>query len=170
MPPTTPKTTLPEVPTGVTPAMKRFLTAVRNNVHSINAGMAPPQQVQNLTATPIAGGNRIMFTRGDADYYVLRWATSNTLAAAQSVDLGVSNLYDDVIGAGGVTRFYWIVSKKNGTRDSQPLGPVSSTSVAPGTAVAVPAPPPAALIITTDQASGNQAAVHYQGGRPSEDV
>jgi hypothetical protein len=170
MPPSIPKTTLPEVPTGIDPALRRFLTAVRNNMHSINAGMVPPQQVTNLSASPINGGNRVMFTRGDADYYVLRWSTTNDLSVAQSIDLGVSNVYDDVIGAGGVTRFYWIVSKKNGTRDSVPAGPVSSTSAAPGAGSPVPAPPPAARIVTTDQATGIQSAVHYQGGRPSEDL
>ena len=103
MPASIPKTTLPEVPTGpgITPAMKRFLTAVRNNVHSLNAGMVPPQQVQNLMASPIAGGNRVAFTRGDADYYVLHWSANSDYSKSQVVDLGVSNTYDDIVGVRG---------------------------------------------------------------------
>lgn len=165
-----PKKTLPTVPMGIHPEMRNFLQGVRNAIHGLHAGMVPPQPVSNLDAVPIPGGNRVRFTRTDADYYVAYISSTPSLGKAQVVDLGISNLFDDLDGQGGVLKYYWIRAKKLGTADSVAVGPVSSTSQAPGTPQSIPAPPPISKIITTDEVTGNQTAIHYAGGQPQKEL
>lgn len=164
------KQTLPEVPMHLDSGTRRLLVAMRNQIHILNAGMVPPQQVSNLSAVPIAGGNKVRFTRGDSDYYVLYWSNTPNRIESQSVDLGISNEYDDNVGTGGVQRWYWIRSKKTGTADSVPMGPVTATSLAPGTATTVPPAPPTSKIIATDQSTGDQVAIRYGGGNPAKEL
>ena len=103
----------------------------------------PPNRVTNLTATGKAGGIIVQFTRSDGDCYILYTNLTPEISGAVRIDLGLANEYSDEIGQATVTKYYWVKAKK-GQMESALAGPVSAVSLALGTAIVFPTPPPAA--------------------------
>ena len=135
---------VPEPPPG------DFFRWVRNTLVDLQAALIPPDVVTNMRATALSGAIQVDFTRSDGDAYTLYWNTTPSLNGSVRIDLGTSNKYVDDIGAGSVKRFYAVRSLKGSVR-----GPVSAwvsaTSLALGTAITPPTPPPAGGTPTVDQ-------------------
>ncbi len=140
---------VPNVPSSESFDRYEFDRWVRNEVLSLQAALLPPTTVTNLRATALGGGVQIDFTRSDGDAYVLYWNSTPSINMATRVDLGVANVYVDNIGADAVTRYYAVKAKKgNVSGDVSPW--VSATTLAVGTAITAPDPPPGSETPFTD--------------------
>jgi hypothetical protein len=164
------QTPIPEVPFDLPEPVRRYLTHLRNAVISVNDSIAPPEVVTNFTVTPMAGGNLIEFTRSNADFYSIYWSSGFDFDKAEVlVSLGQNSRYEDPIGAGGVTRYYWVAAnRRNGLRAITDF--VASTSLALGTPITPPAPPPIGGTPFTSPAAGGPTDYGQgsKGGFPEE--
>jgi hypothetical protein len=122
--------------------VRHLLQDLRRAVVELQSSSVPPGSVSNLKATAKAGGVILQFTRSDADSYILYTNTVPEISGAVRIDLGLANEYSDDIGQAAVKKFYWIKAKK-GQMESPLVGPVHATSLALGTAITFPVPPPA---------------------------
>jgi hypothetical protein len=139
----------PEIPLDFNTNQQSFLRWVRDSIKELQVAIVPPTIVSNLRATPLAGAILIDFTRSDADSYILYVNTTPSINGSTRIDLQRANQYTDNLGAGSVKRYYAVKGKKGGLNGD--LSPwVSATSLALGTATAVPAPPPGSEFPFTD--------------------
>lgn len=140
----------PEVPTGGNFGRQAFDEWVRNSLLSVLSTLVPPGDVSNVRATALAAAIQVDFTRSDGDGYSLYWNTTASLEGAVRVDLGTANKYVDTIGDGLIKRWYLIRPRK-GLVEGNYSPWVSQTTLAIGTAVTPPTPPPASDTPTVDQ-------------------
>lgn len=140
---------VPNVPQGTMDQVD-FFRWVRNTLVQQQEALLPPTTPTNVRATALAGAVQVDFTRSDGDAYVLYWNSTPSINLATRVDLGTANIYVDNIGDGSITRYYAIRAKK-GDRNGELSPWVSATTLALGTAVTPPTPPPASDTPFTDQ-------------------
>ncbi len=148
---------IPEPPPG------EFFRIVRNVLVQVVAALVPPGMVTNFRVTALAGANQVDFTRSDGDSYVLYWNTTASINGAVRIDLGNANKYVDSVGDGSITRFYSVKPKK-GTVSGPLSSWLSQTTLALGTAVTPPEPPPATDIPFTDSETDAVEVPYTSGG------
>ena len=146
---------VPEPPRG-----DPFLQWVRNTLLGLQAALLPPGPVTNIRATALSGAIQVDFTRSDGDSYVLYWNTAPSLQGAVRIDLGGANKYVDDIGAGSVKRYY-AVRAKNGNVSGEVSVWTPQTSLALGTAITPPVPPPPTETPFIDQETDSNAIEYY---------
>jgi len=138
---TLPQNIRPVPITGEWTGLRMLLQDMRTALLSLQSSVMPPSPITNLKATGKAGGAIIQFTRSDADSYILYTNTVPEIGTAVRVDIGLANEYSDDIGAGSVKKYYWVKAKKNQI-ESTLVGPVNATSLALGSSISFPTPPP----------------------------
>lgn len=144
------KTTLPNVPAGLDPALYDYLSQLHAVVVTMQTTNQAPAIPSNLTVTPIAGGNVIQFTRSSGLSYNLYLADTSNRAAATQVNLGSAATYTDNVGTGGKLRYYWLEAL-NGQGLSSGVGsPRSGTTLALGTPAAPLKTPPQSIVTVFD--------------------
>jgi hypothetical protein len=121
---------------------RRLLTDMREAIIQNNDSRTPPRDPSNLQVTPLPGGNRVSFTRSDADYYILYYATTRDHSTAVAIDLGGGNEFNHLRGKGTEELFYWVQGFKHNGKSSNLVGPNSGTTLALGTNATLPLPPP----------------------------
>jgi len=127
-----------------------------NTILTVQADVLPPRPITNLRATAVAGGIQIDFTRSDGDSYTLYKNSLPSTNLSTRIDLGTANTYTDDLGAGGMLRYYLVVSKM-GSRESEPSPWVTNTSLGLTVAITPPVPPPATDTPFTDQETDSVA-------------
>lgn len=126
------------VPVGVDPAVSGILSDLKIVAEHLLSQSPPPQPVTGLTATPIAGGAVVQFTRSNATDFRVYCGNTRDSSKAEIVDIGNNNKYTDTVGDGGVTRYYWVQAYASTNQaPSAKVGPVSATTLPLGTAATV---------------------------------
>lgn len=158
--PTPPK--VRSVPITQDPNLQGFLNDVKLAIDHAQSATAPPLPPTNFTATPIAGGVAIGFTRSNATNFRLYSGPTPNRSDATLTDLGSNNQYTDSQGQGGVLRYYWIeaISPTNSS-PSQVVGPISATTLALGTPATVVPPPQPSYQTVFDATLGRTRPVVY---------
>ena len=133
-----------------------FFQWVRNSLLSLQADLIDAATVSNMRATALAGAVQVDFTRSDGDSYTLYKNSVPSINGATRIDLGTANVYVDNIGDSGIKRFYVVVAKK-GSRDGGISSWVSATTLALGTTVTPPTPPPGTITPFTDDETDSVA-------------
>ena len=138
------------------PQLRNFLVDVRENLVALRGNLTQAiGQPSNFTVTPTALSNLIQFSRSsDADFYEVLWNSVPTLATAQVTTIGNTGQWQDYIGKAGVTRYYWVRSRKHTGGKSLEVGPISATTLGSTAGVTVPVAPPAAHILILDSETG----------------
>lgn len=154
---------LPEVPMGpeLSQQHRNFLVELRKTVLQLQGVAAPPGLPANLKVTPQSFGNLIQWSRGTgADFHEVLWNTKPTIINAQVVPVQNAAQWQDNIGKNGVQRWYWVRAVKqvalHAVTRTVEVGPISGTTLASGTGVTPPTPPPSGV---------NQALNERTGGR-----
>ena len=130
------------VPTTQDPGVNGILSDLKIAVESLYSAIPNPQPPTNLTATPIAGGVVLQFTRSNGVNFRVYYGSSSDRSKASFSDLGSNNSFTDTVGSGGVLRYYWVEAHSPASSRPSPIaGPVSATTLALGTSATV-APPP----------------------------
>lgn len=136
---------------------RRFLVDLRQQVLQLSGRIAIPDTPSNVRVTPQSFQNLIQFTKSiDADFYEVMHAQMPNQAdpSATLVDIGDSASWVDSVGQVNIKKYYWIRARKL-TGASSPWTPVASgTTLASGTGVTPPNPPPPASIVVLDQLTG----------------
>lgn len=153
----------PALPRGVPLDQQLFNQWLLNQVTALQAAMIPASMVTNLRVTPVAGGNLVDFTRSDGDAYTLYVNSTPSVNNSLRVDLGVANRYTDDLGQGSIKRYYAVKAKK-GTVPGTLSGWVSGTTLALGTPIVTPEPPPATAFPFTDQQTDSVEIAVPAGG------
>lgn len=157
---------VPEVPMvhGMTTQHRRFLQDLRESVIDLRQNQAPLAPPTNVRVTPQSFGNLVQWTRSTgADYFEVLWNTSASVINSQVVDVGDSAQWQDVIGQSGVKRYYWVRAHKRTGARSLEAGPGIGTSLAAGTGVNPPTPPPPGRSQAIDERTGGR---DVYGGHP----
>lgn len=129
------------VPVLQDPNAAGILSDLKNAAEYLLSASAPPQPISSLTATPIAGGVVVQFTRSNATNFRVYASSTKDRSAATIIDLGSNNSWTDNQGAGGITRYYWVEALTNTSASPSPIvGPVSATTLALGTSATVKPP------------------------------
>ena len=157
-------TGMPEIPGGLSLDMDRFLRGMRTAFINLQNALLPPTIVSNLRATPAAGANIVDFTRSDGDAYTLYVNATASVDGSLRVDLGTANRYTDDLGQGGIKRYYAVKAKK-GSVIGTLSGWVSATTLALGTAITTPVPPPATEFPFLDQETDSTEVSVPSGGQ-----
>jgi hypothetical protein len=150
---------IPEVPLGVEPQLRRFLTDVREVLLDLRKSQQQPATPTNFKVTPQAFGNLLQWTPvAGADYHVILWNTKPSLVdAIVAVGIVAGSQYFDYVGQAGVTRWYWLRAHKFVSNlRSLETSAQSGTTLAAGTAVAPPTPPPQSSAIVQNQRTGGR--------------
>lgn len=145
---------------------RQFLQDLRETVVQLRSNQAPLPIPTNFKVTPLAFANLLQWTRvTGADYYEVLWNTTANLTTANVQGVGDSASWVDHIGNGAITRFYWVRARKfTGSASSESVA-LSGTTLASGTGVTPPAPPPSGALIVIDQTTGHQVYYAPVGGR-----
>lgn len=134
---------IPEVPLGLDQGLRRHLQDMREVVIQLRESLAPPSVPSNLKVTAQAFSNLVQWTRSiNADFFEVLWSSTPNLQQANIVNVGNSAQWVDQVGQSGIQRFYWVRARKNTGPRSLEIGPQSGTTLASGTGVTPPAPPP----------------------------
>src|SRR5262245_13462219 len=134
-------------------ASPEFLRWVRTELIRLQQALVQPGVVTNLRATALAGSVQIDFTRSDGDNYVLYMNDTGSVNGAVRIELGFANKYVDVVGSGAIKKYYAVKAKK-GNLEGQLSPWVIQTTLALGTPVTPPEPPPATDFPFIDTESG----------------
>jgi hypothetical protein len=125
------------------PQLRSFLTNMREMVLQLRDSQNPPGLPSNLVVTPQAFSNLVQWSRGvDADYHEVLWNTTPTVINATVVNVANSAQWTDNVGQSGVKRYYWVRAHKDTGARSVEVGPIAGTTLAAGSGVAPPKPPP----------------------------
>lgn len=144
-----------EVPPDIDVNLRNFLLDVRQAVTDIynpKQGLITPT---NFTGTAIAQGAHLQWTRSNGDYYEILWSEDGTLKNANVVDVGDSAQWTDFVGNAAHTRWYWARSARTAGEKSIEAGPAKVTTLAAGTNVTPPVPPPSGSTITSNPTTQN---------------
>jgi len=153
---------IPEVPMDphISPQHRSWMVEVRKAIEQLRGQNAPPGLPSNLKVTPQSFGNLIQWSRGtNADYHEVLWNTVPTVTTAQVVPVSDAAQWVDNVGQSGVKRWYWVRGVKqvalHAVTRTVEVGPIAGTTLAAGTGVAPPTPPPSGV---------NQALNRRTGG------
>lgn len=154
---------LPEVPMepGISQQLRFLLQEMRKRIEGLQGQNAPPGLPSNLRVTPQSFGNLIQWSRGtNADFHEVLWNTVPTVTTAQVIPVQNAAQWQDNVGQSAVKRYYWVRAVKqtalHAVTRTVEVGPIAGTTLASGTGVAPPAPPPSGV---------NQALNTRTGGR-----
>lgn len=148
---------------GLDLATRDFLQSLRDAVIEAQGSLAPPEAVENLRVTPIAGGNLVEFTRTNAVSYVLFWNTVPNFNTASPIPIQLDARYEHIIGAGSVKIHYWIRARQPSGQEVI-VGPESGITLALGTPVTPPTPPaPGTIPYPRDAGDGSETGVGAVG-------
>jgi hypothetical protein len=137
--------------------LRRWMVDMREQMIALRASQNPPGLPSNLKVTPQAFSNLVQWSRGvDADFHEVLWNTSPTVINATVVNVADSAQWTDNVGQAGVKRYYWVRSHKNTGSRSLEVGPQSGTTLAAGTGVAPPTPPPQGVQQVINQRTGGR--------------
>lgn len=151
------------VPNNLDPTTRTFLAQIKNALVKTAGSPVAARKVTNVKVTPGAFSNTIQYTMTDADYYTIYASPTNDISKATILDAGKSNEFNHFVGAPAITRFYWVQACVTSVeKNSDPVGPISGTSLASGTSAPVPTPPPSPDIPVIDSTTGQ---VSRSGGR-----
>jgi len=164
---------LPEVPLdfGKNQGERQLAVELRQAIIDLRGPQTAPTIPTNFKVTPMAFANLLQWTRGtNADGTHVYWNSVPSLAGAVQIDVGSSHQHVDYVGNSGVKRYYWVQSYDSHVQFhgqvSVEVGPVAGTTLASGTGVNVPTPPPAG-IQQVKQSQTGQTIDRYQPGRGS---
>jgi plastocyanin len=149
--------------------LRRFLVDVREQVLQLRQRTSLPGSPTNLRATAQSFQNLVQWSRtADADYYEVVSALKPNLSdpSAVTTDVGNSVSWTDNVGNHSITKYYWVRARKLTGSSSPNVGPVSATTLAAGTGVTPPSPPPPAQILVLDRISGRVIPYVLAGERP----
>lgn len=144
-----------EVPSDMPPHWRNFLTDVRQaltDTYNPKQGLITPT---NFRGTALAQAAHLQWTRSNGDYYEVLWSETADVTHANIVDVGDSAQWTDPVGNAAHARWYWVRAARFHGEKSIEAGPVKITTLAAGTNVAVPTPPPASTTVTKNPTSGN---------------
>lgn len=144
-----------EIPNDMPPHWRNVLTDMRQAIldtYGPKQGLIAPT---NFVGTPLAQANLVQWTRSNGDYYEVMWNETADIITAHIVDVGDSGQWHDLVGNAAHTRWYWVRAARFHGEKSTEAGPVKLTTLAAGSNVATPAPPPASTGITINPMSGN---------------
>jgi hypothetical protein len=162
-------TTIANIPMSFTPEQQMWAQSIVSAIKNLQTSVVPPAPPTNFTVTPKAGGNIIQFTRSDGDSYSVYRNTVPNLNGAQRFDLGLGNEYVDDVGAGAIKLYYWVRAKL-GQLTSTRVGPISGTTLALGTAITPPTPPPGSQTPTSSNEDNQVIPGFPSGGTYQEDL
>lgn len=153
---------IPEIPMepGMSDQMRRVLVEMRKAIEQVRGQNAPPGLPSNLKVTPQSFGNKIQWSRGtNADFHEVLWNTVPTVTTAQVIPVSNAAEWTDNVGQSNVKRYYWVRGVKqvalHAVTRTIEVGPIAGTTLASGTGVAPPTPPPSGV---------NQALNRRTGG------
>ena len=127
--------------------MRSFLTQVKQGADNLQRAKGPLNTPTNVQVTPQAFSNMIQFTRPpQSDFFEILWNTTPNLSGAQIAGTSTSNQYVDYVGQAGVKRFYWVRARNYQGGKSIESTPIAATTLAAGTSVPFPHPPPAGQV------------------------
>ena len=166
---------LPEVPIdfGKNQGERGIVVELRQAVLDLRGPQEAPTAPTNFKATALAFAVLLQWTRGvNSDGTHVYWNTVPSLSGAVLVDVGASNQHVDFVGKDGVTRYYWVQSYDSHSQfhanSSVEVGPQAATTLAAGTGVVPPTPPPAGQQTVTNTNTG-QTIDRFQPGRGRTD-
>lgn len=134
---------IPEVPLGLDPQHRRFLTDLRQVVLDLRDQQSPPSIPSNFSVTPEPFGNLLQWTRAtNSDFTEVLWSDSPDITKAVVVPVGDAQGWFDHIGQKNITRYYWVRAARNTGPRSNPTATVSGTSLDSTVGVNPPTPPP----------------------------
>jgi hypothetical protein len=152
---------LPEVPLdplhpGSAEQMRQLLIGLRQAVLDLRGPVNVPTPPSNFKATPLDFAVLLQWTQGiNADGTEVLWNTQPTLVGANVIDVGRSVQHVDYVGNVNVKRFYWIRSyDAHAPTRSREVGPLAAMTLASGTGVTPPTPPPASQGLAIDPRKG----------------
>jgi hypothetical protein len=159
---------LPEVPfeKGMSSQLRSFLIEVRKSVEQLrgSSASAPPGLPSNLSVTPQAFANQVNWSRGTgADYHEVLWNTVPTVINSHVVPVQNAAQWSHNVGQSGVTYFYWVRAVKqvalHAVTRTIEVGPIKATTLASGTGVAPPTPPPSGVHQALNPRTGGREAL-----------
>jgi hypothetical protein len=131
------------------------LQDLRQVVVGLRESIVPPTVPTNLQVTAQAFANLVQWTRSiNADFYEVLWSSTPNIGAAIIVNVGNSAQWTDPVGQSAITRFYWVRAGKNTGARSEEVGFKSATTLASGTGVTPPKPPPPSQNQALNQRTG----------------
>lgn len=122
--------------------LRKLLVQMRNAILQLSGSVEPLDVPTNLQVTPVAGGNKVRFTRSNGDGYKLVISKTAAITDGYTLQLGNTTEYNDNVGAGAERRWYWVIAYAANKPESTPVGPVSGVTLALGTSTVIPDPPP----------------------------
>jgi hypothetical protein len=148
---------IPEVPLSVDPVLRPLLVAMREELLNARRLRAPLGSPSNFSVTPQDRANLLQFTRPlNADYFEVLWSPTSSFAAAQVLGTSTANIYTDFIGQAAIKRFYWVRARNYQGAEGPPTGPIAGTTLAVGSTVNPPTPPPIGQQQHQNQGSGQR--------------
>lgn len=144
-----------EVPVNLDPTLRNFLQDMRaaiTDTYNPKQGLIPPT---NFRVTAQSQGALLQWTRSNGDYYEVLWNDTADIQKANIVAVGDSAQWHDFVGNAAHVRWYWVRSARYHGEKSIEAGPFMVTTLAAGTNVTPPKPPPAAYGITQDPRTRN---------------
>jgi hypothetical protein len=143
---------IPEVPMlpECSQQLRRFLVDLRKAVQQTVSSSAPPGMPSNLKVTPQGFSNTLQWSRGTgADFHEVLWNTSPTVKTAHVVPVQNAAQWTHNVGQSNVKLYYWVRAVKqvalHATTRTVELGPIAGTTLASGTGVTPPTPPPSGV-------------------------
>jgi hypothetical protein len=148
---------IPEVPMGMNGFTRRQMVDARQVTLALRGAQATPPAPTNFKVTPEAFGNLLQWTRATgSDFTEVFWNTTPNLTTANLVQVGNVAQWVDNVGQSGVLRWYWVRAGKNNGARSLESPAISGTTLASGTGVNPPTPPPAGQQQRIDQRTGRR--------------
>ena len=133
-----------EIPFGIDPQLRRTLTDHRQVTLALRGAQAVPPSPSNFKVTPQSFANLLQWTRAvGSDFTEVLWNTVPNKTTANIVNVGNSAQWTDNVGQNAILRWYWVRAGKNNGARSIESKALSGTTLASGTGVNPPTPPPA---------------------------
>ncbi len=137
--------------------LRQFLDTMRTQVIKLRSTQSPLPTPTNVRVTPQSFANLIQWTRvPTADFYEVLWSATANVQQANIVDVGNSAQWTDNVGQSAIKRWYWVRARLNTGARSLNSPAVIGTTLASGTGVTPPIPPPPSKIIVIDTQTGNR--------------
>lgn len=157
------------VPSTQDPALQGILTDIKSAIEHLYSASPAPQPVSGLSATPIAGGVVLQFTRSNGINFRVYYGSTPNRASASIADLGSNNTFTDTVGSGGVKRYYWVEAHSPSAPSPSPIiGPVSATTLALGSpAIVTPTAVPSYQTVFDTTQNRRRPVIYGDGEFPT---
>lgn len=128
---------------GIGSQLRRALVDQRQVVLAARGTQAVPPAPTNFKVTPQAFANLLQWSRATgSDFTEVLWNTTPNKVTANIVNVGNSAQWTDNVGQTAIKRWYWVRAAKNNGARSIESAAISATTLASGTGVNPPTPPP----------------------------